>query len=95
MVSRIQEEEAIALIDPACIRDTLCEGVGHISKVAGVGFRVTVFATRDRGDGEIDHLIVAQLVWSLASLKTAVSQMEAAIDGLPFLSDLAPLAVPN
>jgi hypothetical protein len=43
------------LVDPACVPDTFCEGIGYISKTGDV-VRITMFATRDLGDGDVERL---------------------------------------
>ncbi|WP_162826789.1 hypothetical protein [Pseudolabrys taiwanensis] len=75
-------------LDPACTADTFCEGIGNITR-RGDNFRVTCVAERER-DGEVERLVVAHLVWSRDDLATAIRQMQAALDGRPFMSAIRP-----
>ena len=75
----------VYLADPACERDTFCEGIGNITKI-GDSFRLTFFATRDLGNGEPpQHLVVAHLVWPRDALKNVIAQLDGALKGLPFI----------
>jgi hypothetical protein len=74
----------IELRDPACVPDTFCEGIGNISKV-GNNLRIEIFANRDIGDGEIEHLVVARLVWPRELVANVISQLEKAMKGMPFM----------
>jgi hypothetical protein len=79
---------AANLVDPACVQDTFCEGIGNITKV-GDNFRLTIFATRDLGDGLTEQIVVAREIWPAATLKGALYQIERALNGQPFVDDLS------
>jgi hypothetical protein len=74
----------ITLIDPACVPDTFCEGIGNISKV-GDNLRIVIFATRESDGNDTEHLVVARLVWPRSTLASVIRQIEGAMKGLPFI----------
>lgn len=79
-------KEMFAPFDPACVADIFCEGICAVTKLGDDCLRFTVFATRDRGDGEVERIVVAQLIWTKGALKIALEQTSAIINGKPFLN---------
>jgi hypothetical protein len=87
--------DGIELVDQSCVQDVFVEGIGRITKIAGNCLRYTFYATRDHGDGDVEYVVVAQLVWPLDLLMIAHEQSDAVIRGLPFMALNAPSAVPH
>ena len=80
-------------IDPHHVLDTFCEGVSAITKI-GDCLRFTLVASREC-EGELEHVIVAQIIWPRAALQTALYQAQMALEGSPFLSAYTPPIAPN
>ncbi|HWW46570.1 MAG TPA: hypothetical protein VNZ94_01870 [Xanthobacteraceae bacterium] len=78
-------ERVPGLIDPACVGDTFTEGIGPIELVGTSCVRITHFACRNLGDGDIERVVVGRTVMTLAALETALRQIEAFRAGLPYL----------
>lgn len=95
MASRVVIDDAPVASDPACVPDIFCEGLTGVAKLAGDCVRLTIFATRDLGAGESERIVVGQLVWSAPALHLAMQQIDAVLEGLPFLSTAVPLVVPS
>ena len=86
MGSMIRTETATDMIDPACVPDTFCEGVGQIERLAGDCMRLTFFAGRNLGDGNSERMAVARIVIPLRTLMTVHRQVAVAMEGGPLLS---------
>lgn len=78
------------LIDPACVPDTFVEGIGQIAKTNGGNLRFTLYATRVRGEGDIERVVVAQIVWPAALIEGALAQCRAFVETGTFLPLEAP-----
>ncbi|WP_296741367.1 hypothetical protein [Mesorhizobium sp.] len=78
------------LIDPACVADTFCEGIGEIEQIGAACVRVTLFASRAIADGVREHIVVARLVLALETFSRGIRQCEAFSSGAPLLIDDRP-----
>src|SRR5579864_6726247 len=66
---------SVELLDPACVRDVFVEGIGAVTRIGKDCIRFTLYATRDRGDGEVDRIVVAQIVWPASLIAAANLQV--------------------
>lgn len=95
MASSVVPDAAPGLIDPAYVPDTFIEGIGQIERLAGNCLRITLFASRDLGDGEIERIVVARLVMAVAVTTMNTRRINAFLAGVPFMTDVAEDVVPS
>src|SRR6185369_17216187 len=82
---RVATDAASGLTDPTCVPDVFIEGIGLIERV-GENLRITLYATRNIGDGEVERVVVSRLVAPLGFVPIGVAQLTKAARGVPFMS---------
>jgi len=83
------DEVVPGLIDPDRIADDFVEGVASIDRIGASVFRITFYACRDLGDGDLDHIVVSRLILPREALEVIRSQIDRALAGKPFVAATA------
>lgn len=71
--------------DPHCVAPIFCQGICQIERV-GPNFRITICESRELPGDVPELIVVAREVWSRDDLAAAVLQLQATLEGRPFLA---------
>ena len=82
----MKNEVVAGLIDPDRVNDIFCEGIASIEHAGAHCVRITMFATRNLGDGDIDRIVVARIVTSIGTLPLNLKQTSAFVNGNGFMA---------
>lgn len=82
----MQNEVVPGLIDPDRVPDVFAEGLASIERIGAACLRLTLYAKRDLGDGDVDRIVVARIVGPGQEFLTWLRQAKAVLAGLPFVA---------
>lgn len=80
------QNKVVPVIDPDRVPDVFAEGLASIERIGAACLRLTFFATRDLGDGDVDRIVVARIVGPGQEVLAWLRQTKAVLAGLPFMA---------